>query len=134
MRKSIKSRARLQSALKPSHACVLAALGSLAAMDAGSAAASEASPATEVRFSDALLLKGKDQRIDLSRFARGNPVAPGEYLVDIVLNDNWIGRSTVRFVGQPGSDSASLCVDASLATRFALSDTCLLYTSPSPRD
>lgn len=128
MRKSIKSRARLQSALKPSHACVLAALGSLAAMDAGSAAASEASPATEVRFSDALLLKGKDQRIDLSRFARGNPVAPGEYLVDIVLNDNWIGRSTVRFVGQPGSDSASLCVDASLATRFALSDTALSDT------
>ncbi|PRH33238.1 fimbria/pilus outer membrane usher protein [Burkholderia multivorans] len=125
MRKSIKSRERLQFALKPSHACVLAALGGVAATHAGWAAASEARQAPEVRFSDALLLKGQGQRIDVSRFARGNPVAPGQYTADIVLNGTWIGRSAVRFVGAPGGDDASLCVDTSLATRIALDDAAL---------
>ncbi|HEF5787629.1 fimbrial protein [Burkholderia multivorans] len=125
MRKSIKSRARWQFALKPSHACVLAALGGVAATHAGAAAAAEARPAPEVRFSDTLLLKGQGQRIDVSRFGRGNPVAPGEYTVDIALNGKWIGRSALRFVGVPGSDSAVLCVDAALATRVAFDDAAL---------
>lgn len=125
MRKSIKSRARLQFALKPSHACVLAALGGVAATHAGAAPAAEARPAPEVRFSDTLLLKGRGQRIDVSRFARGNPVAPGEYTADISLNGKWIGRSALRFVGAPGSDSATLCVDTPLATRIALDDAAL---------
>ncbi len=120
MRKSNKSRARLRFALKPGHACVMAALGSVAATPVGSAVAAETLQVPEVRFSDTLLLKGRDQRIDVSRFAHGNPVAPGEYTADIVLNGDWLGRSTVRFVGVPGSDGASLCVDALLMTRIPL--------------
>lgn len=125
MRKSNKPRARLRFALKPSHACVMAALGSVAATPVGSVAAAETQQVPEVRFSDTLLMKSQGQHIDVARFARGNPVAPGEYTADIVLNGDWLGRSTVRFVSVPGSDSASLCVDAPLMTRIPLDATSL---------
>jgi outer membrane usher protein len=58
--------------------------------------------------------------VDVSRFAHGNPVLPGEYLVDLQINDKWVGRSTVRFVAQPDSDIALPCIDRALIERIGL--------------
>jgi outer membrane usher protein len=46
---------------------------------------------------------------DLPRYARGNPVAPGTYPVDVVVNSKGQGRYDIQFLAVPGSDVAAPC-------------------------
>lgn len=54
----------------------------------------------------------------MSRFSHGNPVLPGDYVVDLQINGKWVGRASIRFVAQPGSDIALPCIDRELITRI----------------
>jgi len=47
--------------------------------------------------------------VDLSRFAKGNPVEPGSYAVDVTVNGKGRGRRDVLFLAVPGSDVAMPC-------------------------
>lgn len=47
--------------------------------------------------------------VDLSRFAKGNPVEPGSYAVDVTVNGKGRGRRDVPFLAVPGSDVAMPC-------------------------
>jgi len=48
--------------------------------------------------------------VDVTRFSRGNPFSPGEYRVDIHVNDAWVGRYDVSFRNlAEGVDSARPC-------------------------
>jgi len=58
--------------------------------------------ASPVEFNPAFLQGGS--HVDVSRFSRGNPVLPGDYLVDVQINSKWVGRASVAFVAQPDSD------------------------------
>ena len=69
-------------------------------------------------FNPAFLQGGS--RIDVSRFSRGNPVLPGEYVVDLYVNETWLSRVAVRFVGQPDSDIALPCINRALLERVEL--------------
>ncbi len=66
-----------------------------------------------------VFLQGGSQ-VDVSRFSRGNPVLPGDYLVDLLINGKWMGRASVRFIAQPASDIALPCVDRALLERVGL--------------
>lgn len=66
----------------------------------------------EVRFNSALLAGPSGRLVDVARFARGNPVHPGEYVVDVGLNGAPLGRHVVRFIERSGSVTA--CPAASL--------------------
>lgn len=90
--------------------CTLAALSS--------ATLPAAEPNQEVEFNSAFLQGGS--QIDVSRFSRGNVVLAGEYLVDLQINSKWVGRVSVRFVGQPDSDIAQPCIDRALLDRIEL--------------
>jgi outer membrane usher protein len=94
-------------------ACLRAILpiGTAATPCAGLAAPAPASPAApaEVHFNAALFGVGDDSSVDISRFARGNVVLPGSYLVDINVNDRWIRRGEVRFVEATPGSGASAC-------------------------
>ncbi|TDV16459.1 outer membrane usher protein [Paraburkholderia caballeronis] len=46
---------------------------------------------------------------DLSRYSRGNPVAPGVYSIDVIVNGRRRGRFDVQFQSVPGSDIAAPC-------------------------
>ena len=71
-----------------------------------------------VQFNPAFLQGGS--AVDVSRFSRGNPVFPGDYLVDLQVNGKWVGRVSVRFVAQPDSDIALPCTDRALIARIGL--------------
>jgi outer membrane usher protein len=89
--------------------CALAALSSVLLA---------AEPTQEVEFNSTFLQGGS--QIDVSRFSRGNVVLAGEYLVDLQINSKWVGRVSVRFVGQPDSDIAQPCIDRALLDRIEL--------------
>ena len=63
----------------------------------------------QVEFDPAFLQGGS--QVDVSRFSRGNPVLPGDYMVDLQINGKWMGRASVRFVAQPNSDIALPCIE-----------------------
>lgn len=71
-----------------------------------------------VQFNPAFLQGGS--QVDISQFSRGNPVLPGDYLIDLWINLKWAGRATVRFIAQPGSDVALPCIDRALIARIGL--------------
>ena len=73
---------------------------------------------SQVEFNPAFL-QGATQ-VDVSQFAHGNPVLPGEYLVDLWINDVWAGRVSIRFDAQPGSSIARPCIDRALIERLGL--------------
>jgi outer membrane usher protein len=76
------------------------------------------SASTEVEFNPAFL-QGPT-KVDVSRFSKGNPVLPGDYSVDLQVNDKWVGRASVRFIAQPNSDIALPCIDRPLVDRIGL--------------
>ena len=80
--------------------------------------ASPAAEAPQVQFNPAFLQGGS--QVDVSRFSRGNPVLPGDYTVDLLINGKWMGRASVRFIAQPDSDIALPCIDRALIERIGL--------------
>lgn len=70
----------------------------------------------QFEFNSVFLQGGSD--VDVSRFSQGNPVLPGDYLVDLLFNDRWLGRTTVEFIGQADSDQAQPCIDSSILNRL----------------
>jgi outer membrane usher protein len=99
---------------RPLSALILGALMPGASM---AAAAMSASPAT-AEFETDFLSAG--QHVDMSRFANGNVVLPDVYRVDIVVNQNWLGREDVTFKDMPGSASAVPCFDRATLARWGV--------------
>jgi outer membrane usher protein len=73
---------------------------------------------SQVEFNPAFLQGGS--KVDVSQFSRGNPVLPGEYLVDLRINTKWAGRASIRFIAQPGSNTAQPCIERALIGRIGL--------------
>lgn len=113
-------------ALKPGHLLVMATLGSWAA--GALAAPADRFDVAQVQFNDTLMMKPRGQRLDLDRFAKGNPVPAGDYLVDLYVNGAWSGRSTVRFSAEAGAPDAKPCFDRTLVARLGLDDQALTDT------
>jgi outer membrane usher protein len=78
----------------------------------------EPAAAPQVEFNPAFLQGGS--QVDVSRFSRGNPVLPGDYMVDVQINGKWMGRASVHFNAQPGRDIAEPCIDRALIARIGL--------------
>ena len=115
-------------ALKPGPMFVLAAIGSWTADANASAAPAQPGGSYEVaqvHFNDTLMMRPRGQRLDLDRFSKENPVVPGDYLVDVFVNGQWSGRSTVRFDSADSTVSARPCFDAALVMRLGLNDQAL---------
>lgn len=115
-------------ALKPGYLLVMATLGGWAASACAveaSAARADSFQVAQVQFNDTLMMKPRGQQLDLERFAKGNPVPAGEYLVDLYVNQTWTGRSTVRFDAAAGAVSATPCFDRTLVSRLGLDDQAL---------
>ena len=53
---------------------------------------------------------GEQSRADLSLFAFGNRVMPGNYLVDVSLNESSVGQSQVVFTDQGEGKNAQACI------------------------
>lgn len=49
--------------------------------------------------------KGMDKSIDISRFQKKGALQPGDYQLDVLINDKFIGRSLVRVTSNAGSSA-----------------------------
>lgn len=80
-----------------------------------------ASMMAEVQFNDAFLMRSGSERIDIDRFSKGNFAAPGTYVVDLVVNEQWIGRGEVT-LRPAGADSRIVqpCFDTALLERIGV--------------
>lgn len=94
---------------------LVAALG--AVLSSGPALAAD-DAAGSVEFSDGFMIGGK--AIDMSRYANGNPVAAGDYVVDIYVNDDFLRTQEVLFVSGDESAVASPCLSAALVSALPL--------------
>lgn len=57
--------------------------------------------------SDFLKIDGSDA--DLSRFSRADYTIPGTYLLDVVLNNQFLGRQSIKFVDGEESGTSRVC-------------------------
>src|SRR5579871_5203129 len=73
-----------------------------------------AEPPQEVEFNPAFFTGNV---ADLSRYTRGNPVAPGVYPLELFINGKKRGRFDVLFQAVPGSDVAAPCFTMSSLER-----------------
>ncbi|MDQ8024315.1 MAG: fimbria/pilus outer membrane usher protein [Moraxellaceae bacterium] len=63
---------------------------------------------------------GASQPIDLSRFERGNVVAPGIYRLDLYLDGQWSGAADVRFAIPAGEADSVACFSQSTLDQLGL--------------
>jgi outer membrane usher protein len=87
--------------------------------------AAEAGPGTaepaQVEFDPAFLdQNGPKAKVDLSLFANGNRVLPGNYLADVYLNNNFMLSRNVAFETQGANQDARPCLTAADGERFEL--------------
>ena len=82
------------------------------------AAATDGLPVIE--FNDDFAPAAAAPKADFSRFARGNPLAPGEYRVDLSVNGQGRGRTEVMVKATRGPDEAQLCVTRALLERLSV--------------
>lgn len=100
-----------------------ALLVALAAHDQEARAADTAASGNmvaSVEFEDAFLMGGAGQRTDLSRFAKGNAAAPGNYSVDLFINQGYVGRVDVPFAPVAGEAAAQPVFDRQLLQRIGV--------------
>ncbi|MDQ8952753.1 fimbria/pilus outer membrane usher protein [Acinetobacter rudis] len=65
-------------------------------------------PVTEADFDSSFLI-GDAQKVDISNFKYGNPVLPGEYNVDIYVNNTWFGKRRMMFKASENKAKAQTC-------------------------
>ena len=87
---------------------------------AESMVAPPAAQPADVEFNPGFLRTGKNgPAIDLQQFAKGNPVVPGSYFVDIVLNNIWFGRRNID-IRADSQGQALACLPTGLLTELGL--------------
>lgn len=80
-----------------------------------------ATPGGDVQFNEDFLMQSGSQRIDISRFSQGNQAAPGRYLADLYVNEQWIGRGEVTLQAlASASHSVQPCFDTALLERIGV--------------
>ncbi|MBT9266238.1 fimbrial biogenesis outer membrane usher protein [Pseudomonas sp. MG-9] len=75
--------------------------------------------AQEVQFNDAFLPEGS-RDLDISAYQAGNPVMPGVYRADVVLNGQLSFRQDVRIEAQPDGRNPVVCMSRELLERQGL--------------
>jgi len=76
-----------------------------------------------VEFNTNFIDAGDRNNIDLSRFEVANYIAPGEYLLDVVLNGRTLPeQSLIKYVSTPDNKNSRICLTPELVAKFDLTD------------
>ncbi|EBW7855269.1 fimbrial outer membrane usher protein StdB [Salmonella enterica subsp. enterica serovar Oranienburg] len=90
-------------------------------------------PAQATEFNAGLLNAADDNNIDLSAFSRDGYIAPGNYLLDIWLNDQSVREQyPVSVVPVTGSNSSVICVTPGMVDLLGLKDDIIRNLKPVP--
>ncbi|WP_233453220.1 fimbria/pilus outer membrane usher protein [Pseudomonas carnis] len=104
-------RARPRFALNPLTALILKALAI-----APGVWSMQGALAQEVQFNDAFLPEDS-RNLDLSAYQAGNPVMPGQYRADIILNGQLNNRQDIRIDAQADGSKPVVCMNRGLLER-----------------
>ena len=69
---------------------------------------------------DAGFLIGDAKKIDITKFANGNPILPGEYSLDVYVNGNWFGKQRLVFKPTPDDKSSFTCFTPKQLLEFGI--------------
>jgi outer membrane usher protein len=107
--------------LNPVAAVVTLAFAVLGGVQPTGAQASEPAQAgAAVEFDTTFLRVDPNATVDVSRFARGNPVSEGIYSVDVYLNGIRVARHDVRFVAASGTTAARPCLSRQMLEKLGV--------------
>ena len=81
-----------------------------------------------------LSIGGNQPHADLSIFAFGNQVLPGEYMVDVQLEDRLLGRTKVHFVPGEASRDAVPCLTPSMLDVWGVNVKAFSAIATAPSD
>lgn len=95
----------------------LAIAATVAMMIAGRASAGGDA---RLQFSEGFLIGGK--AIDLQRYAQGNPMDPGVYSLDVVVNGQFHDKRDIAFVEATAARGAAPCLPAGLVRQLPLKE------------
>ena len=73
-----------------------------------------------LQFSEGFLIGG--QAIDMQRYAQGNPMEPGVYPLDVVVNGQFHDTRDITFVAAPAPLGATPCLPAGLVRQLPLKE------------
>lgn len=104
----------------PPHALRLLLASTVGATLAAGVSQAAQTDALQASFNPEFLQGPASRQVDISRFARGNPVAPGSYRLDVYVNQNWIGRQDVRVQDSQGAQAPSYCFKRSQLASLGL--------------
>ncbi|TCG06051.1 fimbrial assembly protein [Paraburkholderia steynii] len=113
--------------LRPVAALVPPVFAIIAGLYAGRAMAAD--PANPVEFDSTFLQSGS--KVDVSRFSRGNAIAPGSYYVDIWINDARTAHENVRFVPAGEGRDARVCVTRMMLEKWGVDFSRIVATEDS---
>ncbi|WP_239482687.1 fimbria/pilus outer membrane usher protein [Paraburkholderia sp. C35] len=102
--------------LRPVAALALHAFAIVAGLCADHAMAAGSTDAVE--FDPMFLQSGS--KVDVSRFARADMIAPGSYYVDVWINDIRIARENVTFVATTEGKSARACLTRAMLEKWGV--------------
>jgi len=73
-----------------------------------------------VQFSDGFLIGG--EAIDLQRYVHGNPLVPGVYPLDLVVNGQFLDSRDITFAAAPAPQGALACLPVALVHQLGLKE------------
>ncbi|WP_423178908.1 MULTISPECIES: fimbria/pilus outer membrane usher protein [unclassified Stenotrophomonas] len=73
-----------------------------------------------LQFSEGFLIGGR--AIDMQRYAQGNPMKPGVYPLDVVLNGQFHDKRDITFVATSAPPGATPCLPAGLVRQLPLKE------------
>lgn len=80
---------------------------------------------------DSAFLMGDAKKIDIDRFRYGNPVLPGEYSVDVYVNNNWFGKRRIVFKSMENDQNAFTCFTRDQLVEFGAKVSVLTEANPT---
>lgn len=83
-----------------------------------------------LQFSEGFLIGG--ETIDMQRYVQGNPLAPGVYPLELVVNGEFRENRDITFVAAPASLGAVPCLPVTLVRQLGLKDAYLAALGDDP--
>lgn len=80
------------------------------------------SPAESTEFNTEFLKIGDNASADLSQFSHAENIMPGSYIVDIIVNKNYLLQQEVKFFPGKSKESAVPCITREVIDMFGLKD------------
>jgi outer membrane usher protein PapC len=71
-------------------------------------------------FNDSFLSIDDAKNLDLTEFSRSDYTTPGDYLLDVQVNDQYFGRQSIRFIADSEPGTSHACLPEELIKGFGL--------------